>query len=356
MTVARQGVQAFFDWWLGELADMVPRALKPGTRRARRCLILAREPGAVALIQAGRDGEKVLGRVADDDPDQIDVLRSLLRKARRRRQRLILRLGPEQGLRKVLDLPLAARDDLDQLFRLEMDRLTPFNADQVFFAYRIITTDRAAKRIQVELQVAPKPVVEAGLAIAGRLGVSIDEVELAPRGDQAGAALNLLPRESGSPGRGQKLNRFLALLALVLTIAAVVIPLQQRRSTAVRLAAELARAKAEAEETLALREELERLSANATFLVNEKRRTPLAGEILAELTRIVPDQAYVVQLQLRDGQVLLHGFAETASDLIELLEDSPLFQAPQFRSPVTRDPRTDLERFQLSVEIARETS
>jgi general secretion pathway protein L len=75
--------------------------------------------------------------------------------------------------------------------------------------------------------------------------------------------------------------------------------------------------------------------------------------VLAELTRLVPDQAYLAQLLLQDGEVQLHGSAATASDLIGLLDHSALFRAPQFRSPVTRDGRDGAERFHLSVELAQ---
>ena len=76
--------------------------------------------------------------------------------------------------------------------------------------------------------------------------------------------------------------------------------------------------------------------------------------ILAELTRVIPDQAYVEQLDVRDGELNLRGLATTPSDLIALLEQSALFRKPQFRSPVTQDARLGLARFQLSAEVAVE--
>ena len=60
-----------------------------------------------------------------------------------------------------------------------MDRLTPFRADEVYFAQRVLASDAAGRRITVELQVAPKRVVEQALATAQRLGLSPARVELA---------------------------------------------------------------------------------------------------------------------------------------------------------------------------------
>ena len=103
---------------------------------------------------------------------------------------------------------------------------------------------------------------------------------------------------------------------------------------------------------MALRERLDQLTQSARFLLAEKTRRPMVAEILAELTRLVPDQAHIVELDLDDGGVQLHGYARTASDLIGLLDQSQLFKTPQFRSPVTQDPRSGSERFHLSVELA----
>ena len=103
---------------------------------------------------------------------------------------------------------------------------------------------------------------------------------------------------------------------------------------------------------MALRARLDQLTQSAQFLVAEKTGRPMVTEVLAELTRLVPDQAHIVQLELRDGSVQLHGYAATASELIGLLDQSQLFKTPQFRSPVTQDPRSGSERFHLSVELA----
>jgi general secretion pathway protein L len=276
-------------------------------------------------------------------------VRALLRQSRRRARPVTLRLGDDLGLRKTLDLPVAARDDLDQLLRFEMDRLTPFRADEVYFAHRVLASDAVGRRIAVELQVAPKRVVEQALATAQRLGLSPARVEL-PADTSAAAPLNLLRDEQGP--RENRLTRALVLLALILAVIAVAIPLRRQQARLDELDNRVAAARAEAEDSLALRARLDQLTQSTRFLVAEKTRRPMVAEVLAELTRLVPDQAHIVQLDLRDGSVQLHGYAATASDLIGLLDQSEMFMTPQFRSPVTQDARSGTERFHLSVELA----
>lgn len=346
----RSSLAAFLGWWLGELAGLLPRRVRERGRRERRgsVLIFGRQQSVV--LERGAEGERVLGSLEADAPDHDQRLRELLKQARRRRL-VTVRLSDELGLRKLLDLPLAAKEDLDQMLRFEMDRLTPFRADEVYFAHRVLGSDAQNRRMSVELQLAPKREIDRVLEAAQRFGIAPARIELAVGPGGAGP-LNLLPGEPRQGTREQRLNRVLAVLALVLAFCAIAIPLQRQRAAVAQLEAEVAAAKTQAEESLALRDRLDQLTRSAQFLVDRKTRTPLVLEVLEELTRLVPDQAYIVQLELRDQTLELQGFASAASDLIGVLDGSPLFKAPQFRSPVTQDRESGAERFHVSVELA----
>lgn len=353
VALVRNGVSGFLDWWRSELAGLVPRALQPARRRRRRLLLLALGRGEVELFRGGGADGRLIGRAASGD---AEALEQLVRKARARKRPAALRLAPEHGLRKTIELPLAAKEDLDQLLRFEMDRLTPFRAEEVRFAHRIIHTEPRSRRMQVELQLAPKTAVEDALGTAKAAGLVPVSVELGGPDGSTDDALDLLPGDPATRGGTNRLSRALAVLALLLAAAAVAIPLRERHSTAAALEAEAAAAKVEAEESLALREQLEQVSTSTDLLAAEKSRVPLVSQVLAEVTRVLPDQAYLARLDWRDGTLQLEGYAEGAAALIGLLDRSPLFQTPQFRSPVTPDRRTGLERFHVSLELAAEGS
>lgn len=349
--LVRRGLNAFFDWWLAELAGWVPPALDPVRRRRRRLLVLALGTNDTTLFQGTGANRRLIARSDSPNPEE---LKPLVTKSRRRGRHAIVRLPPQHGLHKTIELPLAAKNDLDQLLRFEMDRLTPFRAEEVLFAHRLVRTDTQSRRMTVELQLAPKPVVETALDQARRAGLVPVRVELGDLDPADERALDLLPEHRAEMAGVSRLNRALALLAVILAAAAVTIPLHERRSTAADLEAQLAAARAEAEESLALRERLERLTASSAFLATQKARVPMASLVLAEVTRVVPDQAYLARLDWRDGTLQLQGFAEAAAALVGLLDRSPMFEAPQFRSPVTPDRRTDLERFHVAVELTPE--
>jgi general secretion pathway protein L len=355
LALLRSSIAALLSWWLQELAGLVPRRFRQAGRRERRGSVLIFGRHKSVVLERAAEGERALGSVDTDAPDQDQRLHKLLKRAKRRGRPITVRLSDELGLRKVLDLPLATKDDLDQMLRFEMDRLTPFRADEVYFAHRVLGSDARNRRLSVELQLAPKREIQRVLDAAQSFGVVPARIELA--GGAAGAdMLNLLPGESGHGTRGGRLSRALALLALILAASAVAIPLQRQRATLAKLEAEVSVARAQAEESLALRDRLDQLTRSTQFLVADKARQPLIVRVLDELTRLVPDQAYIVQFELHDQTIELHGFAATASDLISVLEQSPLFKAPQFRSPVTQDRRTGAERFHVSAELAAKGS
>jgi general secretion pathway protein L len=222
------------------------------------------------------------------------------------------------------------------------------------FAHRVARIDSQSRRMTIELHLAPRSVVEDALDYTRSLGLVPARVELAALGATDDDGLDLLPDESGRAYGMSRLNRVLAVLAVLLVVAAVGIPLRQQRSTAADLEVEVDAAKAEAEASLELRERLERVSASTDFLAAEKARVPMTSLILAEITRVVPDQAYLQQLDWQDGTLQIQGMAEGAAALIAILDGSPMFGAPQFRSPVTPDRRTELEQFHVSVELTPE--
>ena len=329
---------------------MVPRRIRhPGRRERRSSVLIFGRQKSVVLVRAA-EGERALGSVDTDAPDHDQRLGELLKQAKHRARPVMVRLSDELGLCKILDLPLAAKDDLDQVLRFEMDRLTPFQAEEVYFAHRILGSDARSRRLSVELQLAPKREIERVLEAARGFGLVPARIELAG-GAEGGDTLNLLPGESGYGTRERRLSRALALLALILAVSAVAIPLQRQRATVAKLEAEVTAARAQAEESLAMRDRLGELTRSAQFLVSDKTRQPMVVQVLNELTRLVPDQAYIIQFELHNQTVELQGFAVTASDLIGVLEQSPLFNAPQFRSPVTQDRRSGAERFHVSVEL-----
>jgi Tfp pilus assembly protein PilN len=80
-------------------------------------------------------------------------------------------------------------------------------------------------------------------------------------------------------------------------------------------------------------------------------------EVLEELTRLLPNTTWIWNLKYNGKEMELSGFADSASDLIPLLDKSSLFEKVEFLAPVTKemqmrgDGNKEKERFKIKAKI-----
>ncbi|MDJ0951182.1 MAG: pilus assembly protein PilM [Alphaproteobacteria bacterium] len=344
----------FFAWWFGELAALVPARWRRTLGGGGRALVIdLTGPEAVIRREVG-DQRHELGRfdAAQLPPeDQRRAFAEMMREApSARTDPAVIRLPAEQVLQKTLTLPMAAEGDLGEALSFQIDRQTPFSADEVCFDYFVSNRDSDAKRLTVQMVAAPKAVVERTVARVADWGVSPSVVDVAGTGLDDAVRLNLLSGAAHTEGRPRwsRLNLGFAGLAAILIAIAVYLPLEQKRAAAAALEARVQEARIEAKEAARLREELDRLVKQDRFLLDKKTRTVSVVQILNELTQLLPDDSWVQEFRWQDGKVRLTGYSASASALIGLIGSSPSFETPAFLSPVTQDSRTGQERFNLS--------
>ncbi len=85
----------------------------------------------------------------------------------------------------------------------------------------------------------------------------------------------------------------------------------------------------------------------ATLTENQDRRTV---QFLKELTEKIPPDAYLTTLRYRNNRIEMDGFATKSSELIQILESSPMFRNAQFTSPITQG-QGGQERFSIVAEV-----
>jgi general secretion pathway protein L len=163
--------------------------------------------------------------------------------------------------------------------------------------------------------------------------------------------LNLLPRQAIESSRVSRLDLALAALLPISAAAALGIDLHKQHATAADFDHKVAAARQEAERSLNLLENIADLTSSMKLIIDYKKVNIRLTRVLAELTHCIPDEAYVAQLDINDRDVRIKGYAQSASNLIGSLEQSPLFEKAEFLSPITIDPHNGRERFQIAVRI-----
>lgn len=343
--LVREGIS----WWLNQLGQLCPPTVKHWLKPKQICcyLFVEADQYQFSTVPTGSPAEHI-------DLKQ-HVLPLSIRKRIRRMRRLVLVIPDEQVLRIPLKLPLAARDHLQRVLNGQMAIHTPFQADQVLFDYQIQHIDQDNEMLELEMQVVPKQWLQEHQQRLQNWSLSL--THLRPASMVASDDCNLLT-ESHILTRKPPLKRIAhALLTVNVLILALIIalPLWHKNRLIDRMEASKLLLKQEAEEVLLIRRQVERLQAFQEQLSSvslEKRHTL---SIVDELTRRLPDSAWVNRLELNDGKLQLQGEATNASSLISQLDGSILFSQVSFLAPVTRNPRSDKERYVINAELVKET-
>jgi general secretion pathway protein L len=99
-------------------------------------------------------------------------------------------------------------------------------------------------------------------------------------------------------------------------------------------------------------EQFEQLRKEASFFTSLNERRGEVLRVMDELSRTVPNSAYLSNLRYRAGVLEIQGNAENASAMIPLLERSPLFQNVGFNAPSNRG-RDNRETFSLKADLEK---
>ena len=366
----RLRLTGFGHWWAHELVAMTPPRLRSALLHRRARPVLAFEGNRATLWRpAQANGRVQMTEVAqialEGDPQAVTAggraaLAPIVRAANGAVPEVIVAVPARATLRKTLTLPAAIEPSLYQALAYDLDRHTPFKADELYYDAVIADRDTARNTLHVDLAAARRALVDPMLRHAESFGARVVGVAVDPPPAAAASRFNLLPEERRVAGarwtRWQFIVPALTLLAGIL--AALVLPVWQKRTEAIELIHGTEEARARASVSDGLRTELERRVGDYNFALERKYAFPGAVQVLDDVTRILPDDTWLTQLELRsargrDGQreLTLRGESANAGRLVSLLEESKLFTQAAPRSPTTKIQPGPGEIFDLGAQL-----
>lgn len=339
-------IAEFAGWWLGQLAELLPPSLRSPTL-ADEEVVLVRPIEPLALLRtvdlARRHKRETvsLGRFTVGEPELAALPRIP-------RLPLVLSLTEKDVLQKTVNLPLAAQASLDQALTFEMDRETPFTADELYWTHSIEAVDRQRGQISVRLLMIPKARLERLLTVLGEAGLQPRWAEI---GD--GSTLRFIPLSGdGAPRRGaRRLIRPLAACLGALALAAAAIPFILQEISISALDDDIAAQRATAAEAVNLRHEIDRLTDSSELIKGELGKAGRPLEVLAAVTRLLPDDTYLTEFEMRQRKLTLSGRSGGAARLIGLLAADGALRNPAFTAPVTRVEALHAEVFSIAAEL-----
>jgi len=346
-------LRIFMDWWQRELIAMLPASgrnwlshsvpsLRVHLNDTHVDFTLRKGTELLPVATIPVNGERSLDH-------HRDKLRKSLKRAGYAENLVAIDLAKEQFASLHLKLPKATREYLGEVLRNEMDRYTPFSEDQVYFDFRVDEAEPKSDTVGVHLVLTPRQSLDEWLDKLTTLGLNVTHVGPTGIDEQRRADFNLMPKQRTSRMRRRRLTRmaFASAACLLLLILSVWLPISERQHAIAVVDARLGEARSAADELVRTRKKLEDLRLTAASLQGEKQVRPAVVALLAELTALLPDDTWLVQMNQRENDLRVAGYSANASSLIELLENSDLLENVRFDAPVTMDSETTREHFRI---------
>ena len=345
----------FLRWWLGELSAMVPNQMRAASLDAES-FTLVRQDESVILLRRFHNGQmqnpdSLLLQALDSAGKRESFLAALEKMGGGQRD-VVLTLPPDRVLRKTLTLPLATEENLRQVLEFQMEEHTPFSASQLYFGYRVTGRDFERGQLAVEFVATPRDGVDASIKTLNDWGATVRAV-VAEETLLPGPLVNMLPIAQGKAPSMllQGINPWLAGLAGVLALAAMAAPLLIKREAAVQLLPWLDKGKTAAEAADSLKRDLEARVDEHNYLLEKRQLLPPVIIALEELSRVLPDDTWVQQLDMKGKELQILGETASSVRLIGLFEQSGTFYDASFRSPLTKAQTSGAERYQLALQM-----
>jgi len=247
-----------------------------------------------------------------------------------------------------LELPMQLESNLRQGVSYQLNRLTPFREEDLFYDVILRERDPAARKIRVELVAAPRARVEPLLREMKRLcGREVDRLTTA----DLGPAANLLGRRAVRFRPNRNFWLLLALLACIGLLA--VTPLLAKQVVAGRQKEAIRQLQQSVGELAREKNALESDARSLAYVVERRRQSPRVVVLVNELSELVPDDVYLTQLALSKGRVRMTGQGANVVGLIDIINNrSSFLEDAKFDSTVSRNPRTGLDQFSIGASIA----
>lgn len=351
-------LKAVLTWWTEQMRDLVPASLSPSARTRRRLVVSVTGDPACPIVELslrGKGGHVPLGRYGLDDPA---LQRALDNVPEAQRRHPVLQVPSGMLLQRDTILPLAAASHLKRVLGFEMDRLTPFPADAVFWTCGITQRNAAQNRLHVRLIIVPRVQVQPVLA-------ALQQAGLVPAWIEADDGVN--DRVSGEPGSGRviplgsgqpdstwlglRANAFALGGCGVLAVAAAVLPFVTQSIAWAAIEARIDAVKPQAMEADRLRGRIASSATTTDAIADARGEAGVPLEAIALLTDLLPDDTVLNLLNARQRKLTISGRSPAAARLISTMAAHPLIHNPAFTAPVIRDGISGNEMFSIRAEV-----
>jgi len=301
------------------------------SRRARHALVVARADTGFVV----RQGKPNDGSVMTGSPLSAELIQAA------GGQFVTLELPAAEIVPRRISIPTQAREFAAGIVENQLERLSPWQRDQVAYGFTIESNRGDPATLEVCVLLTARAIVDAAREELAATGLAVDRI-VARMGDEpSDAAITLWSRLGSASEAGLARQRRLIAVALIGMLAASV-----TLSALALVSAGSIRAETDdlAARSAALQRQARGGNAPGASLDPAQRAWALKDTgpamvvVLETLSQALPDTAYVTELSLQKATVRIVGLSSDAPSLLAPLENSGMLADVHFFAPTTRSP------------------
>ena len=336
--------------------------------RAQRLLVVSHDADRLIVRQAKPDSNPIIrfiGRAHNPQSLPADSLRAELLPGTpapddvvRAAQSgiVVFQLPTDKLVLRRISVPARAREFLPGIVRNQVERLSPWPAEQTVYGFNAEASQEDAATLDVCVFIASRAAVGSARDELGAIGLAPDRIVARTADVPTAPSVALWSRLADVPHETvERTHRQIGVAIVAIFLLSVGLSVWAFWSAS------------------SLRGESEELSARARTLQRQLQgsRTPQAVAslppaerawawkesvpstviVLEVLSRALPDAAYLTELHLDNATVRIIGLASDVPSLIAPLEHSGHLTGVHFFAPTTRGPDGSLFRFNIEARV-----
>lgn len=332
---------------------MLPAAARNGSEAQQARTLIEVGPNGWTLLETSgsKSGPRPEGTVPG--PAMMAYLAGRVR-AKNSPGGIAIRLPSGACFVRRLELPAGARGDFGRLLAVDLERTTPFKVRDVLTAYDLEDAPASKGMVKVRQFIVKRRLIDGPKAEIEGLGLKVMRVECMDPSDGTALPVNFLAGsldEEKAPRRSNALVWLLSVSALGLVASGVWIYVDRHEQALRALQENSAKLKGQVQRQKDALTKTQ--SAFAEIASYQKLRSETVSKvvILEELTRILPESAWITDLKIDGGTIDISGLAVSAAALVPILERSKVFVDATSTASLTLDPREEKERFSIRARI-----
>lgn len=349
-------VSLFFKWWWQQLSFLVPQEFLDALARDKSLLVVEINAASARISFVNQQQETPLGEFEFNELAKEELQNLIASDKQYSDAKVVLRVPADLSVTQDVFLPAAAEGNLYQVMSYELDRYTPFNAEQVYFDFIKLGPANNKALIHLLLVLVKKDSLDSMYQHCLSLGLKPYYAARLVSHEDSNSLYNLLPKEQCQTANRKPLLVMLgaAVVTLMLLIVLMLLPVSRATEQLDELKQRARKVEKIASEIEDSKKSIDYLFQATQALIDKKQANASVIELMNTVTEVFGDDTWVSNWRYYNKTLQLTGQSGGASNLIASLEKTRLFKNTKFISPVTKDRRSGLERFKISTEVVIE--